>query len=60
MPDQFIGMTRERYTELVQNVGLTLTQDEVKAGWHFCYDWDWMLIHTSWEEFQDCSGCCSD
>lgn len=25
------------------------------TGWHFCPDWDYMLIHTSWPETDGCT-----
>ncbi len=49
------GMTIERYEAIMMDQDLYLTKDEVKAGWHFCIDWDDMLIHKDWPEFQSCS-----
>jgi hypothetical protein len=58
MPDdRFPGMSKDRYKELSTDCQLTLTPEEITAGWHFCYDWDWLLIHSSWEEAQGCTGC---
>lgn len=36
-------MTKERYADLDRLVGM-LTIEERQQGWHFCYDWDGMLI----------------
>ena len=46
-------MNRERYTQ-VQILGAPLTEEEERE-WHFCYDWDEMLIHKDDEEFKACS-----
>lgn len=47
-------MTDKRYSELMHNIDLTLTEEEIKEGWHFCQDWDGLLIHTSWKEYECC------
>lgn len=38
-------MDRKRYLELSFNQELQLLSEEVKEGWHFCYDWDGMLVN---------------
>lgn len=53
-------MTPERYNFLEVKFGATLTQEEIAAGWHFCENWNDMLIHRDWPEFQECTcdaGC---
>lgn len=50
----YIGMTEERYRALNRNMDLTLTPEEVAAGWHFCYEWDGMLIHREDMEAKAC------
>lgn len=52
------NMTQERYNYLSKKMDAKLTEDEYKAGYHFCYDWDLMLIHESWPEHECCS--CKD
>lgn len=47
-------MTRERYRELENNHSLSLTKEEVKQGYHFCYEWDGLLIHVTHPEFKAC------
>ena len=44
-------MDRNRWYELETKQELNLTQEEFDEGWHFCPDWDGMLInkHTSLE-----------
>jgi hypothetical protein len=51
-------MNSKRYKDLM---GLAcsggeykLTPEEVKEGWHFCWSWDGILIHTSDEEYKCC------
>jgi hypothetical protein len=36
-------MNKLRYNELMRGTA-SLTQDEVTQGWHFCPDWDFLLI----------------
>lgn len=48
-------MTKERYRELETNIQLQLTPEELVEGWHFCLEWDDMLIHKSWKEAEYCS-----
>lgn len=48
-------MQRKRVVELESNPGLPLTDKEYKDGWHRCKsEWDGLLIHTSWPEYQYC------
>lgn len=47
-----IGMTQERYGQLMLNDDLPLTEEEIKLGWHFCWEWDGLLIGPGTEEFE--------
>lgn len=48
-------MTDERYTELMADKGIELTPNEIKSGWHFCWEFDGLLRNNNEEEFQcDC------
>ena len=47
------NMDRERYIR-IQNGTEDLTPEEVEDGWHFCPDWDDMLIHVDDDKFQCC------
>jgi hypothetical protein len=53
-------MTRERWMELMhplaESKGIELTNEEVDAGYHFCAEWDGLLIHVDDDEFE-CCGC---
>lgn len=37
-------MTKERYHHLMTNNSISLTKEEHNEGWHFCPDWDFLLI----------------
>lgn len=54
-PQTQTGMTPERYHELLINPQMKLIPSEIDAGWHFCYDWDGMLIHKTWPEYEMCN-----
>lgn len=47
-------MDRERYIEL-DNSGTGLTKEEWEAGWHWCYEWDGMLVGPNTHE----ATCCT-
>ena len=46
-------MTPERRRHL-QQTGEDLTPEEFNEGWHYCYAWDFMLIHKDEPE----AACC--
>jgi hypothetical protein len=54
-------MTRERWMELMhpyaESKGIELTKEEVDAGWHWCNEWDGLLIHVDDDEFLCCCSC---
>lgn len=37
-------MTSERYDELLNNLELSLTAEEIQEGWHFCNEFDGLLV----------------
>lgn len=47
-------MTTKRYAQLMKD-GTGLTQEELKAGWHFCVEWDGLLIGPGMPEMECCS-----
>lgn len=49
------GMSETRYHELMDGSEGLLTVEEVNAGWHFCADWDFLLIHEDNPEAESCS-----
>lgn len=54
-------MTRERWMQLMQpfaeNDGINLTPEEIEAGYHWCNDWDGLLVHVDDDEFLCCCSC---
>ena len=46
-------MTEDRYREL-DSFGAFLTDEEVMEGWHFCPDWDDMLVGPGMEAMDSC------
>ena len=56
MSDNYYGMPVERYDFLMEATGpcVRLTEEEMKQGWHFCGDWDDLLIHVDGVEFNHC------
>lgn len=49
-------MTPQRYNQLMKDVSVTLTPEEVAAGYFFCAcEWDGLLIHKDDLEAQYCS-----
>lgn len=49
-----IRMTDERYAEL-DSSGAAPTEEEAADGWHYCAEWDGLLIHPSWAEAAACA-----
>ena len=37
-------MTDERWEKLMADQKASLTKEEIKAGWHFCYEYDGLLV----------------
>lgn len=49
-------MSPERYRQLSrQATAIRLTADEIQAGWHFCLDWDGLLIGPGSPEMEVCT-----
>lgn len=47
-------MTPERYNEL-NRTGAAPTREEVNAGWHYCTEWDFLLIGPDMKESLVCT-----
>jgi hypothetical protein len=47
-------MNRERYIEL-ERTGQGLTEEEWEQGWHWCNEWDGMLVGPNTDEALVCS-----
>lgn len=50
-----MAMTKERWEELERDVTLGLTPNEVAEGWHFCHDFDGLLVGPGMFERQFCT-----
>ena len=44
--DWWYEMSAERYREVTKSEDAVLTLVEFTAGWHFCWDWDGMLVNA--------------
>jgi hypothetical protein len=47
-------MSETRYQALMHDDSLRLTPEEIREGWHFCYDWDGLLIGPGMPELECC------
>ena len=52
--EETMRMTIHRAIELEMQ-GSRLTTEEVQAGYHFCPDWDYMVIGPEDTEFEYCN-----
>lgn len=41
----------------MQNDQLSLTTEEMKAGWHFCTEFDGLLVGPGMKSEQECCTC---
>jgi len=52
------GMSEERWNYLMQpfdgDESVMLTAQELADGWHWCDEWDGLLIHADDREFEHC------
>lgn len=51
-------MTGDRYRFLMNNDGESLTSQELADGWHFCFEWDGLLVGPGMEERAACPSSC--
>lgn len=47
-------MTNERYEEVSESIDEPLTEEEIKEGWHFCMEFDGLLVGPGMSEMNDC------
>lgn len=47
-------MTRERYEKLMKDDSEKLTTEEIKEGWHFCHEFDGLLVGPEMGELNSC------
>ncbi len=50
-------MSPERHRALARDLTLELTPEEIAEGWHFCYDWDGLLVNRNDKEGE--GSCCT-
>ena len=57
-----LDMTDERYNALMKSNTLSLTEVEIAAGWHYCIDWDFLLVGPEMPEFavSECAKYCCE
>jgi hypothetical protein len=48
-------MDRARHYELEVNPTAKLSDEELRAGWHFCPDWNFMLVGPGMRAMDACS-----
>ena len=49
-------MADERWRTLMEDPRVELTEEEIARGWHFCWDWDGLLVGPGMAE-RDCCSC---
>lgn len=50
-------MSDERWIELMNDptAKSKLTKEEMDEGWHFCFDWDGLLVGPDMSELEACT-----
>jgi len=48
-------MTTERWYAVQNSDDTPLTYGEIEDGWHFCHDWDGLLVGPGMKELDFCS-----
>jgi hypothetical protein len=48
-------MEQARYNLLMSINGGSLTEEEINQGWHFCPEWDYLLINSENVEGESCT-----
>lgn len=51
-------MTNERYNAVQNNPDLNLTPEEITEGWHFCWEFDGLLVGPGMGEQRFCTSAC--
>lgn len=49
------SMTDDRWKSLMANDDLKLTDDEIALGWHFCTEFDGLLVGPEMYELKACN-----
>jgi len=48
-------MTKERWKLLMDEDSIELTEEEISEGWHFCWEWDGLLVGPGMKEIEVCN-----
>lgn len=43
-------MTNARYRALMEDPVEKLTDEEIAEGWHYCMEWDFLLVYPKMKE----------
>lgn len=49
-------MSQERYQQVMYNYEEKLTEEEMNNGWHFCWEYDGLLVNAHDPEMRE-TGC---
>jgi hypothetical protein len=50
-------MPLDRWKYLMEHEFALLTEEEINAGWHFCPEWDGLLIGPGMAEYESFCSC---
>ena len=50
-----VDIPRDRYDALMRDESVKLTDAEIAAGWHFCYEFDGLLVGPGMSETEFCT-----
>ena len=53
-------MDQERWIRLMESNEMALTEGEAAMGWHWCGDWDGLLVGPSMPMEWECCTCFGD
>lgn len=51
------AMSRQRWTALMKDDRLGLSGAEIEIGYHFCHEWDGLLVGPDMPEEWECCKC---
>lgn len=51
-------MTDQRWKEVQENDDVKLTLEEIAEGWHFCWEFDGLLVGPGMGEQRFCTSAC--
>ncbi len=54
------GMSDERYQALMLDMESKLTEEEINLGWHWCFEFDGLLVNANDPDMKKCGCTCLD